>query len=127
MSKYNSYKVVQWCSCGASIEDDDNLFQYNKRSTLLHCIYQELNNYKNKLDLKLFHLLLDGISNYVKVITHPFIHTCQVMEEMSLKENTNNQNPYQIEYEKSFEGHHLLLSQQEAIWWNNLLCGKFSE
>ena len=50
------------------------------------------------------------------------------MEQRGWKENTANPNPYITEFEKSFEGYHLLLSQQVAmIEWYNILCSKFSK
>ena len=46
-------------------------------------------------------MLLDGISNYVKGEISMLIHTCQVMEQLGPKQNTNNINPYVTKYDKT--------------------------
>ena len=70
LQKIDSCEVIQCCSCGASNEDDDHLFQCKVISTFLKCIQKELKKYKNELDLKLYHLLLDDIYTYVHGPSH---------------------------------------------------------
>lgn len=41
--------------------------------------------YKNELDANLFNILSYGISNYVKIKTHPFIQTWQYMKQKCWK------------------------------------------
>ena len=60
LHQIDSCEVIQCCLCGASTENDDHPFQCKKRSTFLQRIQKELKKYKNEVDLKLCHLLLEG-------------------------------------------------------------------
>lgn len=111
----NSCEVIQCCSCGISIENNHHLFQCKARFTFLQHIRQELKEYKHELDPKLFHLFSDGIYIYVNETILPFIQIYQVTEQKGPKKNTNNPNPYQQEYKKTYKDYNWLLSKQESI------------
>ena len=76
LNRINNCKVIQCCSCGANVEDDDHLFQCKTRSDFMKHIRHKLKKYRDEFNPKLFHLWSDGIYTYVKGMTLPFIQTC---------------------------------------------------
>ena len=66
MKQKNGTDDEQCYSCSSAIEDDDHLFQCKSQPQFLQKLTKELIKYDQELDPKLLHLLLDGISNYVK-------------------------------------------------------------
>ena len=88
MKQRNGTDDEQCCFYGANLEDDDHLFQCKAQPQFLQQLTKELIEYDQELDPKLLHLLLEGISNYVKGEIPPSIHMCQVMEQMGLKKLT---------------------------------------
>ena len=125
MNQKNGTYDERCCSFCAALEDDDHLFQCKAQPQFLQQLTKELIEYDQELDPKLLHLLLEGISNYVKGEIPPSIHMCQVMEQLGPKQNTNNINPYITKYKKTYGEYHLLLAEQDIIGWYNLLCCKF--
>lgn len=126
MKQTGSNEVEHCCTCRANIEDDDHLFQCEKRPQFLKQLQKELKKYANKLDPKLLKLILEGISNYVKNEVDPILKTCQLIEHTGARMG-QEVNPYAATYERVFAGYDMMLTEQASIGWDNLLCGKFSK
>ena len=100
---------------------------------------------RDTLDPKLYHLLKHHLTAYIKgndllsITALALTHECRVSRP-SLNPNTNPyvdsvphrssrliHNPYILEIEYPYKEYHQLLMEQQHISWDNFLCGKLLE
>ena len=118
MQKRGGLEDERCCSCGASIECDDHLFQCNARPQYKRKLFRLINNMDQSLDPKLREILQMGLRDYMNV-TIPITTS---IDEKGNKTVTRDK----IWQAKEHKGYGLVITSQTKIVWDNLLCGKLS-
>ena len=65
MQKRGGCEDERCCSCGASLETDDHLFQCPSRPQFKRRLLATINDMKSKIDPGLYFVLYDGVANYI--------------------------------------------------------------
>jgi hypothetical protein len=106
--KRDHYHDKRCASCWHTSEDDDHIFQCNKRRSLRKKIIKQINIMRNSVDPILCDILQEGLMTYFKGES-----TTKAM--------------LRIRGQEDMERYSLLIDEQIVIGWDNLLRGKFTK
>jgi hypothetical protein len=93
-------------SCWHATEDDNHIFQYNKRQSLRKKVINQITLMRNRIDPRLCDILQEGLLTYFN------------------GESVSNA-MIRIRGQEGYERYDLLIYEQTVIGWDNLLRGKF--
>jgi hypothetical protein len=95
-------------SCWHALEDDDHIFQCNKRRSLRKKIVKQITLMRNRIDPRLCDILQEGSLTY-------------------FKGDSVSNTMIRIRGQEDYKRYDLLIDEQTVIGWDNLLRGKFSK
>ena len=129
MQKQGGCDDERCCSCGASLETDDHLFQCPNRPQFKGRILASIDNSRKKLDPNLYFILYNGIANYINNTSS----LSDSDDDSQPKLTTSNGKTAQQRKRKCYRPNtdlssfSSLINKQHTIGWNNLLRGKISK
>jgi hypothetical protein len=106
--KRDHFHDKRCASCWHSVEDDDHIFQCNKRRSLRKKIINQINLMRTRVDPKMCDILQETLLAYFT--GQPIMNTI-----------------LRIRGQEGYERYDLLIEEQTIIGWDNLLRGKFSK
>ena len=106
--KRDHFHDKRCASCWHSVEDDDHIFQCNKRRSLRKKIINQINLMRTRVDPKMCDILQESLLAYFT--GQPIMNTI-----------------LRIRGQEGYERYDLLIEEQTVIGWDNLLRGKFSK